>query len=34
MLRILPTPSVAPALGNYSQAVTVEGPGRWLVASG
>lgn len=34
MMTPLATPSVAPSLGNYSQAVTVDGPGRWVFVSG
>lgn len=34
MVSPLSTPSVAPSLGNYSQAVTVDGPGRWVFMSG
>lgn len=33
-VSVLPTPSIPPALGNYSQAVVVTGPGRWVFISG
>jgi enamine deaminase RidA (YjgF/YER057c/UK114 family) len=33
-VSVLPTPSIPPALGNYSQAVAVTGPGRWVFISG